>query len=301
MAQATRPRSEPPPAPTHGDNAPQPVRSLRDWLDHLAARDRLAVTRPEVGLRFELAAIAKRLDGRRATVFPRPGEHPIPVVSGLISDRGWMAEAMGVEPGEVIARFQEAALNPVPWRETKSAPVQEVVHRQVDLERLLPLPTHNEHDGGPYVTAGLMVTRNPRTGKQNVSIHRCQLNGPNRLGVLLLPRHAHMFFEMAEQSGRPLEAAIVVGVDPLTLLASQAIAPIDTDELEIAGALHRRPLAVVKCTRSELRVPAEAEIVIEGRFLPGVREPEGPFGEFPQYYGERAERHVMEIDAVTHR
>ena len=142
---------------------------------------------------------------------------------------------------------------------------------------------------------------NPKTGKQNVSIHRCQLNGPNRLGVLLLPRHAHMFFEMAEQSGRPLEAAIVVGVDPLTLLASQAIAPIDTDELEIAGALHRRPLAVVKCTRSELRVPAEAEIVIEGRFLPGVREPEGPFGEFPQYYGERAERHVMEIDAVTHR
>ena len=77
--------------------------------------------------------------------------------------------------------------------------------------------------------------------------------------------------------------------------------PIDVDELEIAGALHRRPLSVVKCLTSELRVPAEAEIVIEGRFLPGVREAEGPFGEFPQYYGERAERHVMEIDAVTHR
>jgi 2,5-furandicarboxylate decarboxylase 1 len=166
---------------------------------------------------------------------------------------------------------------------------------------LLPLPTHNEHDSGPYVTAGLMITRNPRTGKQNVSIHRCQLSAPNRLGVLLLPRHAHMFFEMAEQGGSALEAAIVVGIDPLTLLASQAIAPIDVDELEIAGALHRRPLSVVKCLTSQLRVPAEAEIVIEGRFLPGVREAEGPFGEFPQYYGERAERHVMEIDAVTHR
>jgi len=110
-----------------------------------------------------------------------------------------------------------------------------------------------------------------------------------------------MFFEMAEQGGRPLEAAIVVGIDPLTLLASQAIAPIDVDELTIAGALHRRPLSVVKCLTSDLRVPAEAEIVIEGRFLPGVREPEGPFGEFPQYYGERADNHVMEIDAVTHR
>ena len=90
---------------------------------------------------------------------------------------------------------------------------------------------------------------------------------------------------MAEEAGQPLDAAIVIGVDPLTLLASQAIVPIDHDELEIAGALQGRPLPVVKCLTSDIRVPAEAEIVIEGRFLPGVREPEGPFGEFPQYYG----------------
>ena len=284
-----------------GDNSPQPVRSLREWLDHLALRERLLVLDPGVDLRFELAAIAKRLDGSRATLFPRPGGHPIPVVSGLVSDRNWMAEAMGVEPAELLARFQDAALHPVAWRETASAPAQEVVHREVDLARLLPLPVHNEHDSAPYVTAGLMITRNPRSGKQNVSIHRCQLSGPNRLGVLLLPRHAHMFFEMAEEGGRALEAAIAVGVDPLTLLASQAIAPLDVDELEVAGALQRRPLPVVKCLTSDLRVPAEAEIVIEGRFLPGVREPEGPFGEFPQYYGERADRHVLEIDVVTHR
>jgi 2,5-furandicarboxylate decarboxylase 1 len=285
----------------YGDNTPQPVRSLREWLDHLAARDRLVVLEPGIGLRFELAAIAKRLDGVRATLFPRPGGHSIPVVSGLVSNRAWMADAMGVETSEVLACFRDAALQPMPWRETVSAPVHEVVHREVDLARQLPLPTHNEHDGGPYVTAGLMITRNPRTGVQNVSIHRCQLQGPNRLGVLLLPRHAHMFFEMAEEGGRPLEAAIVIGVDPLTLLASQAIAPVDVDELEIAGALHRRPLSVVKCLTSDLRVPADAEVVIEGRLLPGVRELEGPFGEFPQYYGERGERHVMEVDAIAHR
>src|SRR5712691_10683393 len=131
-----------------GDNAPLPIRSLRDWLDHLAARERLTVVKPGIALRFELAAIAKRLDGMRATLFPRPGGHAIPVVSGLVSDRGWMAEAMGVEPAEVLARFQDAALNPIPWRETTSAPAQEVVHREVDLARLLPLPVHNEHDSG---------------------------------------------------------------------------------------------------------------------------------------------------------
>ncbi len=288
-------------APRHGDNAPQPVRTLRDWLDHLAVRNRLAVIKPNAALKFEVAAYAKRLDGKRATLFPRPGGHPIPVVSGLVSDRGWMAEAMGVEPAEVLPRFLDAALNPVPWVETKAAPVQEVVHREVDLAKILPLPTHNEHDFGPYISAGLMIVRNPRTGKQNVSIHRCQLAGPNRLGVLLLPRHTNAFFEMAEEKGEPLDAAIVIGVDPLTLLASQAIAPMDFDELEIAGALQGRPLPVVKCVTSDVRVPAEAEIVVEGRFLAGVREPEGPFGEFPQYYGPRSNNHVMEVVAVTHR
>ena len=285
----------------HGDNAPQPVRGLRDWLDHLAARDRLSIVKPNVDLRFELAAYAKRLDGRRATLFPRPGGHRVPVVSGLVSDRGWIAEAMGVEPSELLTRFQEAALDPLPWREVRAAPAQEVVHRDVDLARLLPLPVHNEHDSGAYITAGLLIARNPQTGRQNVSIHRCQLSGPNRLGVLLLPRHTHMFFELAERKQQSLPVAIVIGIDPLTLLASQAIVPLDADELEIAGALHRRPLPVVKCVTSDLRVPAEAEIVVEGRLLPDVRELEGPFGEFPQYYGERAARHVIEVDAVTQR
>ena len=235
--------------PTHGTNAPQPVRTLRDWLDHLAGRDRLAVLKPNMALKFELAAHAKRLDGLRATVFPKPGGHPMPVVSGLVSDRGWIAEAMGVEPADMLPRFQEAASHPVPWQEVKSAPAQEVVHRSVDLTKLLPIPTHNEHDGGPYIAAGIMVVRNPKSGKQNVSIHRCQVTGPNRLGVLVLPRHTYTFHRMAEEAGRPLEAAIV----------------------------------------------------IEGRFLPGVREPEGPFGEFPQTYGSRSNREVMEVVTVTHR
>src|SRR3954447_17627436 len=144
-----------PPPEALRSNAPQPIQSLREWLDHLAARDRLAVIKPNTGLKFQVAAYAKPLDGPRATVFPRPDGHPIPVVSGLVSDRGWMAEAMGVEPSDMLARFQDAASNPTPWQEVKSAPAQETVHRApLDLAKLLPLPTHNEHDGGPYIAAG---------------------------------------------------------------------------------------------------------------------------------------------------
>ncbi|HEU5276103.1 MAG TPA: UbiD family decarboxylase [Xanthobacteraceae bacterium] len=277
------------------------VTDLRHWLDILAGSGRLAVARPGVKLRFELAAIAKTLDGRQATLFPQPDGHPVPVISGLTSDRGWMAEAMGVGNDGLLATFQEAALNPLPWREVASAPVQEVVHRDVDLPRLLPIPVHNELDSAPYITAGLLVSRNPKSDAQNVTIHRLQLSGRNRLGVLLLPRHTLRFFQMAETDGADLPIAIAIGVDPLTLLASQAIAPLDFDELTIAGALHGRPLEVVKCLTSDVRVPANAEIVLEGRILARVREMEGPFGEFPQYYSEPAEQHVIEIDAVTHR
>jgi 2,5-furandicarboxylate decarboxylase 1 len=147
----------------------------------------------------------------------------------------------------------------------------------------------------------LVIAANPKTGVQNVSINRIQINGPNRLGILILQRDLHRFYDAAEEAGEPLSVAIAIGVDPLTLLASQAILPIDRDELEVASALHGGPLPVVKCRTNGVRVPAEAEIVIEGRLLPEVREEEGPFGEFPQYYGPAGKRQVIEIDAITRR
>jgi len=231
--------------------------TLRGWLDYLQNTQRLSVIRPGTALRFGVAAIANRLDGHSASLFLQPGGHPVPVISGLLSDRQWMAEAMGVESSQVLARFEQASLNPLPWQEIADAPCQQVVHRDVDLLAQLPIPTHNEHDSGPYITAGLLITRNPRTGVQNVSIHRLQVSGRNRLGALLLPRHALAFFQETERENEDLEVAVVVGCDPLTLMASQAIVPIDHDELEIAGALHGRPLPVAKCVTNRIRVPAD--------------------------------------------
>src|SRR3569623_780317 len=241
--------------------------SLREWLDHLQRTDRLAVAKPGLSLRHEIAGVANRMDGRKATLFPKVGGQGGTVVSGLVSDRNWMAEALGIAPGELVSRFGKASAAPLAWKEVKSALCQEVVHREVDILQQLPVPTHNEH----------------------------------RSGGLLLPRHTHHYYRKAEKAGKPLEIAIAVGVDPACLLASQAIVPIDHDELEIAGALKGAPLEVAKCVTNNVRVPADAEIVLEGRILPKTRELEGPFGEFPQYYGERAERHVIEIDAITHR
>ena len=276
---------------------------MRAWLAHLAATGRLAVVRDGVSLDFELAAIAKRLDGVKATFFPHPGGHAIPVVSGFMGKRAWIAEALGVEESELLAHVRDAVDHPLPWREVPSAqaPVQQEMHEHADIRSLLPIPRHNEHDSAPYICAGLVVARNPKTGIQNVSINRIQVNAPDRMAMLILPRHLHAFQRAAEAAGDALPIAIVIGASPAALLASQAVLPIDHDELEVAGALERRPLPVVKCQTSDVRVPAHAEIVIEGRVLPGVRELEGPFGEFPKYYSPQEKREVIAIDRITHR
>src|SRR5450756_476595 len=246
-------------AATAGHNA---YPDLRGWLQRLVATDRLVVAREGVSLTDELAAVAKKLELERAVLFPRPGQHAIPVVANLFANRSWIADSLDVPTGELLSRFQNAVRSPLPWVEVTTAPVHDVIHRDIDLLRLLPIPKHNEHDSGPYITAALLIARNPKTGVQNVSIHRCQVSGPDRNGVLLLPRHTKHYFRMAEEAGEALEIALVNGVHPCLLLASQAIAALDEDEMEIAGALLGHPIEMVKCRTNRVRVPAHAEIVI---------------------------------------
>lgn len=275
---------------------------LRSWLAFLASRGQLAVAREGISLADELSAVSKNLEHEKAVLFPRPSGHDVSVVTNLFTAREWVADSIGARPEELLSRVEAAAHHPLPCNEVATGPAQEVVHdTNIDLLKILPIPKHNELDSGPYITAALLISRNPRTGIQNVAIHRCQVSGPDRIGVLLLPRHTLAYFRMAEEAGDALEIALVIGVHPACMLASQAIAALDEDEMGIAGALLGKPIDVVKCKTNSVRVPAHAEIVIEGRILPKVREPEGPFGEFPQYYGPRADREVIHVDAITHR
>jgi 2,5-furandicarboxylate decarboxylase 1 len=279
------------------------AKSFRTWLEYLQATERLAVIDREVSLDYEVAGVAKKLDGSKAAYFTKAGDYDIPVVSGICSTREQFAEALETDQYSVILRFTEAAADPKECRfiKNREAPVKEnIILQNIDLSAF-PIPVHHELDSGNYITAGLFIVRDPITRKQNVSIHRLQISGKDRLGVLLLPRHTHHLYKQAEEAGRPLECAIAIGVDPITLLASQASTPFGVDELEIASSLRGEPLEVVRCETVDIDVPAFAEIVLEGTILPHVREPEGPFGEFPKYYGPRDDKEVVQISAITHR
>jgi 2,5-furandicarboxylate decarboxylase 1 len=278
--------------------------TLRAWVERLRSDGLLAVVPRRVDPRFELAAVTRRLDGRRAVWFARPGGGAVPVVTGVASTRWMLAEACGATEADLVGRLLEAEARPRPCAVVpqSSAPVQQRVLRDgIDLLGLMPIPVHHEKDGGHHVSAGLCVVRDPATRVQNVSIHRLQVAGPARFTALILPRHTDQLHRAAEARGEPLECAIVIGADVATILASQSHVPFGVSELEVASALHDEPLPVVRCRTVDVDVPAAAEIVIEGRILAHERLPEGPFGEFPRYYGPLSDKHVIDVTAITHR
>lgn len=277
-------------------------RSMREWLSVLEASGGIRHVARAVGREFELAAIGKAADQKHALFFDKVQGSDMPVVTGLASTRATFAKALGVEPAKLVETFSHAQANPRPCVtvERDQAPVKEVVSLDVDLGRL-PIPIHHEKDGGPYITAGVVIAKDPVSGERNLSIHRLQVLAPNRLGILILPRHLHHFFRAAEMAGKPLDVAIAIGLDPILLLASQAIAPLGFDEYTIASALYENPLELVKGETIDVEVPAHAEIVLEGRLLPNVRETEGPFGEYPKYYGPASLKPVVELTAITTR
>ena len=113
--------------------------------------------------------------------------------------------------------------------------------------------------------------------------------------------HLTRYYAIAEARGLPLEVAILIGAEPAVVLAACAQLRLDEDELAVAACLAGRPLQMRPCKHIDLQVPASTEVVIEGRILPKVRRPEGPYGEFMGYYVDRADRHVVAIDAVSWR
>jgi 2,5-furandicarboxylate decarboxylase 1 len=281
------------------------LRDLRDWLTMLDGAGALVTAQPRVPLEFGVLGLIERYEGKAACFLPRPGGHPVPIAGGTIGRREWIGMALGVPPSAVLHRVGAAVANPIDWQlvDPDKAPVHDVIHRgaDIDLRRLMPIVTCHERDAGPYITSGLVNGKNLQTGKQNLSINRMQVHAPNRLGILMLPRDLHAYFVYAESIGEPLPVTVTIGHEPLTELASQAIAPRDLCELHIAGALHGEPLRVTRSCTNDVIIPADAEFSIEGRILPHVRAAEGPFGEFPKYYTGTELQPVIEVDCITHR
>lgn len=283
--------------------------NLRAFLQELEAKapDEVWRIRDEVEPGYEIAALVLELERRGqypVLVFERVRGARFPLVTNIFADRRRYALALGVPPESLAEEWLVRGEGRIPPVVRPTGPIKDVVLTgdQVDLG-LLPIVTHFSEDAGPYITNGIVVARDPDTGVRNASFHRLQLRGRNRLGTSLHSRrHLWDYALRADARGEALPVSIVIGAHPLFHFgAGLWKGPIDADEYDVAGAFFGEPLAITPGVTVPVEAPCEAEIVLEGRILPGVREPEGPFAEFTGYASERSTQHVVEVSAILHR
>jgi 2,5-furandicarboxylate decarboxylase 1 len=279
---------------------------LRSFLTALEEAGELKRISREVKTEFEIAAYIRKASDVGGPAFLFENVRGFPgwrVTGGLYGTLARAGIAFGCPVGQVVDEYERVVKNPIEPTLVRSGPVQEVLLTgdEVDLTQL-PICVHSEKDSGPYITVGVAIGRDPDSGVNGMAICRHELKGPRRLGINNPPeRRLGRYFLKAESQGNPLEIAIVIGGGPAIDLASQAKVGHDVDKLNVAGGMLGRPVEVVRCKTVDLNVPARAEIVIEGRILPNVREEEGPFGEVAGTYGSRGMRAVVEVTAITRR
>src|SRR5437867_10189845 len=260
----------------------------------------------QVSIEEDVMALVLEYERRRRypiLIFEKVADHDVPVVCNVVASRGALAFALGVDERALAAEYARRIKEHVKPIVVPKAPFghRVLTGGALDLAKL-PMPLYFPGDAGRYLTAGMLVARDPDTGVETEGYHRFQLKGPDRMGVSLHSRRRMFEYQRrAEAKGRALPCAIVLGLHPLVSMGSLAYPPADVGKFEVVGGLLGEPLQVAPCATIDLHVPASAEIVIEGEILPGVREPEGPFGEFTGYFSRRSTEHVFQAKALAMR
>lgn len=267
--------------------------NLRKLLDALRERGELATVRRPVDAGGELAAVVDALAGR-PVLFERVPGSAYHVAANLVARRETVALGLGVTVDQLLPRLVEALRSPQTPSQVSDAPCQEVVEAAVDLEAL-PILTHGPADAGPYVTAGVLAIVDPDTGP-NLAFHRLLRLDKRRFAVRLVEgRGTHTAWSKASGD---LPVAICLGAPLSVLLAAAMSPPPGQDEMGIAEAL--APTPVARCLGVPLFVPAECEVVLEGRLTHALAD-EGPFIDLTETYDRVRRQPILEVDRITHR
>src|SRR5665648_509331 len=177
--------------------------NLRNWIEIMRNEKVLKTVTREVSTDYEIAAIGKKLDPDYGVLFNNVKGYDVSVITGLAGTRERMARSLNLTVEELTERFNNALSSTTPCSIVSSEGLaikeNKYVSDDVDIERILPACVHHEKDSGKYITAGMLIVKDPETGIRNVAIHRHEIKDRNHLGALLLPRHTHHIFDKAEK------------------------------------------------------------------------------------------------------
>jgi len=284
------------------------VNDLRSFIDNVRREfpDEILTISKEVDPRFEITALVAKLEQERRfpiLVFEKVKGTKFPVVTNVHAGRRRLASAIGSEPRSAVATYLRRIERPIPPKEVATGPVKEVILKgdQVDL-RALPQIVHHQDDAGPYLTAGITLAQDPVSGRLNCSFNRLMFIDKNHTSIhLTLAKHLWECYTNAEKLKQPLKLAVILGAHPAWSLGALNIGSLDEEEFYLMGSLAGEAMEVVPAETMDLKVPARAEMILEGEIPPFERVDEGPFGEFTGYSLGSRKREIFNVKAVTHR
>lgn len=280
------------------------AKDMRSWISQLEKAGELVRITDEVNLEYEMS---ERLAGskEKALLFENVKAHPKWKVLGQApANMRQIGIAFGTEKEKVCSEFaRRVDKGLTKCSVVGSGPVKEIVLKGSDVQLTkLPIHVHGQQDKAPFIAAGICIIKDPETGVRNMAMHRLQVKDDNKTGIYMVAgKHTHLIYEKYEAMNKPMPIAIAIGHHPMYYFAAAYTGPFGLDELEIAGTLLGEPVELVKCETIDLEAPAHAEIILEGEVLPKVREDEGPFPEFTNYYAAERKNPVVNIKTITMR
>src|SRR5215813_8292963 len=299
-----------------------PFTDLHDFLRYLERHGQLKRVRAEVDPELEVTEITQRVlrEQGPALLFERPKGSSTPLLMNLFGSMDRVRAALGREPSEIgnelIDAFEQ--VNPPSlrgiWksrglikrallthpRRVRSAKSQEIVESP-DLSTL-PIVKCWPGDGGRFITYGMVLTQHPKTRRRNLGLYRLQVFGKDETGMHWQSmKGGRGHYWEAEQAGRDLDVAVVIGADPILMMASILPLPEDVDEIGFAGLLRGKGVPMVRAKSIDATVPANAEFILEGIVPAHERRIEGPFGDHFGHYSDAAEFPVFHVRKVTRR
>ena len=267
---------------------------LRSFLEQLERKGDLTRVRREVTTEYEMAGIIEAL-GEKPVFFERVKESEMQVIAGIVSSKDLIARALGIERAQLLDQLSRAIEKPAIPRIADEGECQEVVERNVDLTKL-PIMRYTAKDGGKYIASAIAIIRDPEYNSRNMCFHRLMLLDRNRFVARIVENRGTD--SAIKKAGGELEVAFCIGNSTAVLLSAATTLPMGADELGMANALEKTEL--VKCKTVDLEVPADCEIVLEGK-ITKERAPEGPFLDLTGIVDKMRQQPIVEIKCFTHR
>lgn len=280
---------------------------MQNFIRELEARGELARVARPIDPHHQLAAVTRAVQraGEQAVLFEKVAGSSLPVISNLYGSHARLCRMIGADERTFCERWIELTDACLAARDADVlvAATPELAGGFVTGKLSdLPAVTYHGRDAGPYFTSAIFLAKEPDSGVPNLSFHRSMQVSDQELRVRLGGTHdLTRYQKKAEERGEALEAALLLSCPPEIFLSACASLPYEASELVMAAQIKGEKIPMRRCETIDLEVPASIDIVVEGRFLPNVKRPEGPFGEFMGNYVEVGDNHVFEVTHVSYR